>query len=956
MKHPLSRLLLVLLLALQLLSPPATGRADASACRSTDWPHQGSDLAPDPALIFGRLDNGLRYVLQANKEPKNRVALYLNVQAGSLNETEEQRGLAHFLEHMLFNGTRHYPPGTLVEYFQSIGMGFGGDTNAHTGYDETVYNLLLPGNDPKVVEEGLRVLADYARGALLLPAEVDKERGIILSEKRSRDSAAARVAKEQLKFEFAGSLVASRDPIGLEEVIKGADSARLRAYYDRWYRPDNMIVVMVGDMDTKTVEPLLKSAFEHLAAAGEAGPCPDYGRVEESGLEVLFFPEQELGTTSLSLSTTYNVESRTHTRDWEAEQLRRYLAMTMLENRLRSLEQRPGSHLAQPRAQAGFFVRRFGYAILTARTDADQWRHGLATLQTTLAQALKDGFGEAELVRAKKQVAALLEKAVQTAATRDSRELAETIIRKLNDDEVVQSPAQETELYAPMLEKMELAEVNGALRRLWDRPRRLVEVAGATPPELTPDKGGELIRAAWQAREKEPLSPWVEERPVAFPYLPSPDGGLTVVSQEEHAAIGVTTTVLDGGVRLNCKRTDFQANQILLSVQFGGGRNAEPAPGLAQLAEAVSRESGIGQLSRVQLAEALAGTNVQLEFRVGPESFSLTGSSLQGEFERLLQLLYHRLHDPAFTADDFRRGKENLRRMYDQQAGTVEGVQQREGQAYLTGGSREYTLATWEEIDRISREQLQTWLAPILAREPLEINVVGDIDPREALRLVGRYFGHERRSVEPPRSQAAIVFPAGNRKVIPVASSIDKAALTLAWKTNDFWDIGRTRRLNLLAAVFDDRLRVRIREELGATYSPRVISRPSRVNAGFGLFEASMVVAPEQARSLDGAIREVARSLVEKGVSEEELRRALEPTLTSIRDLKRSNRYWLEVVLNLSSRHPQQLVWPLSIIEGFSAIKAGELTELARDYLSPDQAATVIVTPRPEDGGQAPVR
>ena len=215
----LAHVLFCLVAALVALIVPAAAAgsdSDRPACISTGWPHEGSDLAPDPSLRFGRLDNGLRYVLLANREPRDRVALYLNVQAGSLHETDDQRGVAHYLEHMLFNGTTHYPPGTLVEYFQSIGMGFGADTNAHTSFDETVYNLLLPSGKPEVLAEGLKVLADYARGGLLRETEVERERGIILAEKRSRDSAESRVGKEQLRFDFAGTLVAERDPIGTE--------------------------------------------------------------------------------------------------------------------------------------------------------------------------------------------------------------------------------------------------------------------------------------------------------------------------------------------------------------------------------------------------------------------------------------------------------------------------------------------------------------------------------------------------------------------------------------------------------------------------------------------------------------------------------------------------------------------------------------------------------------------
>ena len=884
-------------------------------------------------------------MLVANHEPKNRVALYLNVQAGSLQETDQQRGVAHFLEHMLFNGTTHYPPGTLVEYFQSIGMGFGGDTNAHTGFGETVYNLMLPSGKPEVLTEGFKVLADYARGALLIQSEVDRERGVILAEKRSRDSAAARVSKKQMQFDFAGTLVAERDPIGTDEVLHAADSQLLRSYYDRWYRPENMIVVVVGDMEPKDAVATLEHHFAGLKGAGSIGDCADFGAVEETGTDIFFLPEPELGYTGLALTTVFNAQPRTDTLAWELEQFRQYVAVALFGNRLQKLEQRTGSPIAQPKAQAAIFLQRTGYATLAARTVNGRWLEGVTLLQATLAQALQDGFTETELLRGKQEVAALLEKEAQTAPTRDSRKIAEDIIHKLNSNEVVLSPAQELTLYRPVLEKMSLAEVNDALRQLWSRPRRLVEVVGTVDPALTKEQAEAQLRQTYLANEAKPVTPWVEEQRVTFPYLPQPSIPGEIVEHTSHKDIGVESYVLKGGVRLNCKATDYQTNQVLLSVQFGKGKQAEPVEGLALLSESVVKESGLGKLTRDQLEEALAGTNVALDFRVGPESFALHGTSLGKGLELLLQLVYSRLRDPAFRPEAFVRSRDTLHRMYDQSVNSVEGIQQLQGERFLAGSSREYGLASWEQVDKLRLEQVSDWLTSAFLREPLEINIVGDVDPQEVVQLVAKYFGSEQRQEEEVLPGQPIVFPAGEQRLLPVTSSIDKALLTVAWRTSDYWDIGRTRRLNLLAAVLDDRLRVKIREELGATYSPHVVSQPSRAHAGFGLLKGILTVAPDQAQPLAKVIKEVAADLGRKGVTQDELHRALEPTLTSIKDIKRNNRYWLESVLNLSSRHPQQLQGPLTITEGFAGITADELTALAARYLQEQQAATVIVTP-----------
>jgi zinc protease len=944
-----------------LLFVPSLGRSEAAepaaspapaappSCLTTTWPQDGSDLQPDPALVFGRLANGLRYVLMANSEPKNRVALYLAVQAGSLHETEEQRGLAHFLEHMLFNGSTHYPPGTLIKYFQSIGMGFGGDTNAHTGFDQTVYNLMLPSAEPTVMAEGFKVLADYARGALLLEQEVNRERGVILSEKRSRDSAASRVSKKQMEFDFAGTLVARRDPIGVEKVLDTADSRLLRAYYDRWYRPDNMVVVVVGDMRPPETVKLLETAFGGLKAAETTVSCPKIGRVREAkepGVDALVLPEPELGSTEIALTTVGNVPPRLDSKAWEIEQMRQDMATTLLGNRLEQLEQRPGSPLAKPQAHAGLFLRRYSYAILTARTETGAWRDGLTLLQKTLAQALRHGFTEAELARGKREFKAMLEKAVQTAPSRDSGQLADQIISKLSDGEVIMSPAQEMALYGPEVDKLTLAEVNEGLRQLWSSPQRQVHLAGVMEPGLTTGRLQEQIQALYLANEAKEIPAWVEARRPPFPYLePLPVQEDKPVKQESHQEIGVETVSFAGGVILNVKRTDFQANQVLLSVQFGNGRQGEPAPGMALAAEALMHESGIGRLTSEQLREALAGTNVALEFAVGPESFSFQGGSLRNEFETLLQLLRHRLRDPAFRAEDFRRSRENLRRMYDQLTGTAEGIGRIQGERFLAGGSPEYGMPAWDEVEKIDLARLDQWLTSALAGESLEINVVGDVDPAEVVRLVRKYFGAEQRSAREAKPVPPIVFPAGEQRRLQAASSIDRALLIVAWPTSDFWDIGRTRRLNLLASVLDDRLRLKIREELGATYSPQVVSQPSRASAGFGLMQGSLIVAPAQAEPLAMAIKKVAGNLVQTGVSEDELHRALEPALTSIKDFRRTNRYWMESVLNLSSRHPQQLQWPRTMMEDFAAIKADELTALARQYLAPERAATVIVGP-----------
>ncbi len=932
---------------------PAKTAQDASRhdplCISRGWPQENSDLPVDPSLIFGTLENGVRYVLKQNREPRNRVAMYLNIQAGSLQETEEQRGLAHYLEHMLFNGTTHYPPGTLVEYFQSIGMGFGADTNAHTGYDETVYKLTLPAGDEKTLAEGLLVLADYARGALLLETEVERERGIIVAEKRSRDSAQSRTRKAQLARDFAGTLVARRDPIGTDAVLQHADAALLRSYYDSWYRPDNMFVVLVGDMDTKLAERLLKQHFSPLnAAADTQASCPDYGSPQPAGISVEHIREPELGFTEISIATVAKESPGADTLQRETAMLHRYLALVLLNNRLQQLERDADSPLSKSMAFSGNFIPQFNYSLLTTRTEARDWEKGLNELQTALEQSLRHGFTASELERGKKEVKAMLEKEVQTADARDSRDLAMELIRNLNDNEVSLSPVQKRDIFAPVIERSTLTEINQAIRFMWPPEPRTVTVAGTALADQSAAMANAQIQARYDATARAEMSPWQETKQLDFPYLPLPQHSVAPSTVSTDPDIDMQSLEFANGLIAHIKKTDFQPNQVEITAHFGKGRQDEPLPGAALLAQGVVQESGTGTMTREQLHQALAGSNVSLNFTVGPESFSFHGAALSSELELLLQLLYTRLHDPALQAEGFTLSKEQLRQMYAQMGNSVEGLHQLEGERFLSGGSRFYSMPGWQEVDAVTLQQLNSWLLPVFAEAALEINIVGDLDPQKVGALLGSYFGTDRRPLQPQAEEKPLVFPQGETLTVHAPATPGKAQLTVAWKTDDFWKIDRTRGFNMLASILDDRLRVTIREKLGATYSPQVFSLPSRIDSDFGLLESRLIVDPAQSEQLAEVVRTVAADIGREGIGEEEFKRAQEPVLTGIRDQMRSNAYWLHTVLSLASRHPEQLEWPKTIMQDFSAMKKEHLERLARQYLQPNQAASVIVRPKEE--------
>ena len=928
--------------ALSPLTGSAESGAAASDCISTDWPSSRSDLHPDPSLVRGILPNGLRYVLKENREPRNRVAAYLNIQAGSLHETDEQRGYAHFLEHMLFNGSTNFKPGELVEYFQSIGMSFGGDINARTSFDETVYHVILPDAGRSQVEKGFTVLADYARGALLLEKEIERERGVILSERRARDSAEYRTYVAGSEFALRGTRMPQRMPIGVEETLKKADRTQLKRFYDQWYRPENMILVVVGDFRKAEVEPLVHRIFGRLAAAEAVAECPDFGDLQHKGIEGFYHFEEELGKSEVSIESLWDTEEKNDSRALQAAEMRRHAVSLILRHRLQRLQERSETPFSGAFYGSGEMFDRIGYAVLSAEVRPGKWKEALRLLEQTLRQALTYGVSQAEIDRVKKEIKAKLEEAVLTAATKDSKDIANDIIRHLNENRVFMSPQQELDLYGPLLAALDVEAVNAALRASWANDSRLIALTGDT--RLDDKTATQEILDVFRQAAQQPVDAAGSTAGTTFPYLEKPAAGVlnAVVPFKE---IEAERLVFANGVTVNLKPTEFKKNEVLVEIHTGSGKLGEPKPGLALLTAGVVNGSGSGTLSRTELDEVLAGRTVGAMFKVGEGSFIWSGKAIRSETELLFQLLHTMTVDPGLRPDIFERVKRDLRQAYQGMERDVDGAMQFQVLPFLAGDNPKFGMPPWAVVDKVGLEDIRQWLLPELTGGPLEVSIVGDFERDEVVRLASIYFG----GLPPRQGRGAVAeqvhFPVGKMLTAEVDSSIDKSILLIAWPTDDFWDIHRNRRLHMLASVLDDRLRKAIREKLGATYSPEVGSSASRVYPHYGMLMVQMVVQPGQEKKVGDEVLRIADDLRRGGVTEEELARAKAPMMTSLRDAVRSNTYWLSSVLTQSTAHPQQLAWPLSILSDFEAVTKEEMGALAATYLINDRAAKAWVVP-----------
>ncbi|MCG8685547.1 MAG: insulinase family protein [Desulfobacterales bacterium] len=906
-------------------------------------------LLQDPALVSGVLPNGFQYYLIENKTPKERVNIHLNVFAGSAHETEQEQGIAHYLEHMLFNGSEHFKPGELITYFQSIGMDFGADANARTSFYNTIYDLNLPKGDEKHLNDAFVVIKDYAQGALLLESEIDRERGVILAEKRERDSVSYRTFKKELAFEIPGSLLASRLPIGTTETIMAADKGVLKGFYDRWYRPDNMALVIVGDMDAKRTEKLIHNTFSSLKSRTDLVLAdPDISWEAHTGTKVFFHSEEEAATTRITIEHLTYEPFKSETQEQFKQKATQYIADMMFQNRLSKMVKDQTGGFTSAAVYSGNYMKHLKIAAVQAECDPENWQSTLNQLSYSLRQALEFGFFPQELERVKADVLSSLDAEVEKAATRKSSAIARDLLNTLNRKGIFLSPEQERDLLAPHIKELSLEAVNDSFSAFWPNDHRLIMVTGNLD---IPDNPEVKIEKAFTKSLSTKILPYTLVEKKSFPYLTLPEIRANVVNIVENAKnLGIRQVDLDNNIRINLKPTNFKKGEISFKAVFGKGQAGVPEKlfGLSGLAASATGLSGFGAMDSDELDLALAGKEVSIGFDIEDTYCSLSGQVAPGDVELVFQLLYAYFNDPGFRVKSLDLAKIRYRQNYDALRRTPDGVMRLSGSRFLAGGDIRFGLRPPQDIEQITIEDIETWLRPEFEITPLEVSIVGDFDVGKIENIAKNYLGamNERAPIE----SLALVkdtpqFPRGENLTIRLETKLDKAVVRVSFLTDDYWDIMQTRRLSMLSRVFSERLRKSVREKLGASYSPYVYNNPSMIFEGYGVMNAVVNVAPDTIQPVYEQIEMLVADLVENGVTKEELDLVKAPLMNHLDVLRQNNSYWLNSVMANSFRYPERLDWANHLIQGYSNISPDELTKLARKYLSSRDSARIVVLP-----------
>ncbi len=912
-------------------------------------------IPEDPAIHRGVLANGLRYAVMHAARPVGGVSVRLAIAAGSIDESDTERGIAHFIEHMAFRSTRDFPDSSVDRLFAGRGLHFGRDLNAGTGLRDTRFKLDLPTAKTDDLDLALRWLRNVADGMTFEAAAIDKERGVVLAEKEARDNAESIAEDAVTRFDAPGALSTLRNPIGEETVLRGATSELLSAFYRRWYRPDDAIVIMVGDLTVSEMEGRIRSTFGSWRADGPAPqrgarPAPDPGR----GLDVVSIRQPKLldaiDICRVGRTQATQPDDLARARRDALSEAWRYA----LDRRLLSLREDPANSLVGARTVVTDNDADVRAVCVDIYPAAGGWSVALKAVARELKRFADDGPTELEFEKAVEGVRGTLRGAITESRNRESATLADRLVEAQLRGGVVPEPRQALAAFDTAIEDFTVADARGSFAADWAGAGPLVSMSSASAPTT------EALRAEWLAIEGGgALRAYADRKAVNWAYDFGPAGA--VVSRRAIDTGGYVSSVFRNGVRLNFKRTDFATNAAQLTIRFGSGRRELAANDYfaAVLGGTLFVLGGVGKHSFEDIQTLYHIDPKSLRLVPGDDAFYLTATVTRPNLSDQLTVLAAYLSDPAFrpSLDSvLREAVDATYRLMGASPYFAANVALTE--RVSPGGSQ--NLPPRAALAGLDGTRVSALLQPSITRDPLDVTIVGDIDEAGATALVARTLGAlpPRRSPLAPRADAAtgfLRFPPTAAATIHVDyhGPPDKAAALAVWPLYVATPARRREEyaLRLLAAVFNDQLRRRVRVELGKSYAPRAAAvTPDDTDQG--QLVATVESYPVDAAAMLGEIRAIAGRLRDGAVTQDELDAARAPMLADDRRAMASNEHWA-LALSGSAASDQNLRDALGFSDSLASIRLDEVTAVAARWLAAEPW-TVVAMPAAAGEGSKP--
>ena len=930
-------LLAPLPLAAQDAAPPAAQTAAVAAAGplyaqpDDPWIYRGTDIPVDPEWLFGEMPNGVRYAVRHNGVPPGQVSIRVRIDAGSLHEQDEERGFAHLLEHLVFRQSRDLGVGEAIPHFQRLGASLGNDTNATTSPTQTVFQLDLPNATAATLDESVRLFSGMIREPVLNATNISTEVPIVLAERRERNGPERRITEATRELFFAGQRIADRSPIGTVETLQGASAKTVQAFHERWYRPENATVVIVGDADPQLLASSVERYFADWDVAGKAPPEPDFGEPEAPAAAD---PENPVGETRVMVepgqprALTYAVlrpyEQVTDNLEYNRRLLIGSVAQAIVNRRLETRARGGGGflyatvqHDKTSRSADGTFV---SFAPLT-----DDWQSALTEVRAVIADAVAAPPSQAEIDRELAEFDVAFANMVEQSRIQAGSQLADDIVNAVDIREAVASPETILEVFRNMRDRFTPEAVHEQTRALFDG--EVIRAMLLTPDAAVADEGAlrsamlKPVTALADARDSAEAIAFADLPPVGEPAAP--------VAREPLGVFDVEQLTFANGVRALLWPTDNEPGRATVRVRFGQGLSAfAPEEGVfARLGQSALVGSGMGELGQNELDRLSTGRKLGFDFRMEEGTFVFEGLTRAEDVADQLYLFAAKLAMPRWDPAPFERAKAAMLLSYDSYNGNPGGVLTRDLDWLLHDRDPLYATPSPEALRGATIEGFREAWSPILAQGPVEVDVFGDFDKEATIEALSRTFG--ALPVREPAPVAGVPvhadFPAATPEPIVLThqGEADQAAAVIAWPTGGGTEtLPQSRKLDILAQVFSNRLMDAMRERLGSSYSPSVGSDwPLDVKGGGNVLAVAQL-PPEDVPAFFDAAEMIAQDLAANGPEADELGRVTEPMRQLLNRMQTGHTFWLNQLAGA----------------GFDRNRVAHLRSLWADYTEPTPA------------------
>jgi zinc protease len=904
------------------------------------------ELPLDARVKKGKLENGLTYYILPHKKPENRAQIWLAVNAGSVLEDEDQLGLAHFVEHMAFNGTKRFPKQAIVDFVEKSGVRFGPDLNAYTSFDETVYMLQVPTDKPEILAKGFQVLRDWADGVTFETEEVEKERGVVLEEWRLGRGAARRLFDKQAPVVFHGSKYPDRLAIGKPEIIKGAPRDTIVRFYKDWYRPDLMAVIAVGDFAVADIEARIKSEFGSMQVPKKARPRAMQRVPAHDQPLVSIDVDPETTQSSVTIMSKMPHRPEKSARDYRRS-LSERLFISMLNARLDEVKRQPNAPFLQAGSAVSTLVRTADAFRVFAMVKDDGVQQGFDALLEEVVRVQRHGFTQTELDRAKSQLFRQFQLTVKERDKQDARAFAQELVRNFLQEEAMAGPEAELAMVERFLPTFTVAEMNELAKKL-TAGSRVITVAG--PPSMAKPTA-EAILAAQKAVETREIKPY-DDGDASAPLMAEKPTPGAVVKTTTIAEIGVTEWKLKNGVRVVLKPTNFRNEEVRLAAFSPGGhslvKDADYDSG--RYADQVTAQGGLGTFDAVKLRKALAGKVATVTARIGELDEGLVGTASPEDLETMFQLVHLSFRAPRRDENAFAAWKSREMESVKNRRLSPEATFFDEMLMFQTQNHPRMRPATPETFQKVDLDKaLSIYKDRFADAGDFTFVLVGNIDPEKVKPLVETYLGSlPSKGRKESWRDIKVEWPKGVATKTVTKGTEPKSSVVLTFHGPEKWSRDADNDLRMLSEALSMRLREVMREDMGGVYGVSVSGSIRRRPRQEYTLSIRFGCAPENVDKLKDAIFAEVKALQDKGIGDDYIAKIKEQRRRAHEVNLKDNGFWLRELERAYTYgdDPKQIVDITPMLE---KVSSDRVRAAAKKYVDTKQYVFGVL--KPEAGG-----